>query len=95
MLSFLAGTIYDFYFYKITKKSAKTFKNGILSSISQLINYPESGSLEEILNNDNFIYRYIISHNCKIIYRINNKEIIIVDIFDSRQNPNKIFESIR
>jgi len=39
--------------------------------------------LEELSEN----YRYILSGNYKVIYRITNSEIIITDIFDTRQNP--------
>jgi plasmid stabilization system protein ParE len=35
-------------------------------------------------------YRRAISLHFKIIYRVEGKQIIILDIFDSRQDPNKL-----
>lgn len=35
-------------------------------------------------------HRYIVEGNYKIIYRVVGNEIYIVDVFDCRQNPQKI-----
>jgi toxin ParE1/3/4 len=86
--------IYDFYWLNRSKKSAIKVKNSIFIATGQLINYPESGQIEENLKLGNNIYRYIISYNCKIIYRISSNEIIIIDVFDTRKNPDKMNDAI-
>ena len=35
-------------------------------------------------------YRYILSGNYKIIYKVEDSYIIITDVFDARQNPSKM-----
>ena len=46
----------------------------------------------EKLNQD---YRYIVIGNYKIIYRIYLNEVIINDVFDTRQDPEKMRDDKR
>tara|TARA_B100000929_G_scaffold288711_1_gene277764 strand:+ start:10964 stop:11287 length:324 start_codon:yes stop_codon:yes gene_type:complete len=34
-------------------------------------------------------YRKLISHNCKITYRVGKQYIYVIRVFDTRQNPSK------
>ncbi|MGY5845994.1 type II toxin-antitoxin system RelE/ParE family toxin [Salegentibacter sp. HM20] len=65
----------------------------IFTAVKHLIKNPEMGVIEPYLKGFPVIYRYILSKNYKIIYRIENRKIFITDIFDTRQNPNKISRS--
>lgn len=47
-------------------------------------------SLEECLQHLGKLHRRIIEGNYKIIYRVEGENIYITDIFDSRQNPDKM-----
>ncbi|MFK7747972.1 MAG: type II toxin-antitoxin system RelE/ParE family toxin [Kordia sp.] len=82
--------IFDYYSNKASKRIAHKIKKQILDSTNQLLKNPKSGQLELNLEKLNQNHRYLISGNHKIIYRINGIQIIINDVFDTRQNPTKI-----
>jgi hypothetical protein len=50
------------------------------------------GQIEELLIDREQSFRYLVHKNYKIIYWINliKNRIEIVDVFDTRQNPEKI-----
>lgn len=48
------------------------------------------GQREPLLIKYSVIYRYLIKGDYKIIYSIENDEVIINRIFDTRQNPKKL-----
>lgn len=56
---------------------------------------PESGQIELNLEKLNQNHRYIVCGNYKVIYKIENNDIIINDIFDGRQNPIKMNDDKR
>lgn len=87
--------IFDYYSNKATKKVAHKIKKQIFDTTRQLINNPESGQLEFNLDKLKQNHRYLVSGNYKIIYRINENEIIINDVFDTRQNPIKVNDKNR
>ncbi|MGB0871139.1 MAG: type II toxin-antitoxin system RelE/ParE family toxin [Flavobacteriales bacterium] len=64
----------------------------ILNSSKQLISNPKSGQIEWNLEKLNLKHRYILCGNYKIIYRILNSQIIINDVFDTRQHPSKMYD---
>ena len=82
--------IFDFYSAKASKKVAHQIRKKILESTKQLIIQPKSGQKELNLEKLNQDYRYIVIGNYKIIYRIHQNEVIINDVFDTRQNPEKM-----
>lgn len=51
-----------------------------------LMNYPEIGSME---NKEKGIRGFTITKQVNIFYRIKNDTIIILDLFDNRQDPKK------
>jgi len=87
--------IFDYYQIKASKKVAHKIRKEILNSTKQLINNPESGQTEFYLEKLKQNHRYVLSDNFKIIYRIGNDEIFINDVFDVRQNPNKMIDKER
>ena len=87
--------IYDFYAQKAGKKIANKIKLKIFESTKQLLKNPESGQLELSLENLQQNHRYLVSGNYKIIYRLFDNQIAIVDIFDTRQEPKKILDENR
>lgn len=82
--------IFDYYSLKTSKKTAHKIRNQILDSTKQLANNPSSGQLEYNLQSLKQNHRYLVSGNYKIIYRLNENQIIVNDIFDTRQNPVKM-----
>ena len=82
--------IHKFYKEQAGLKIADKIKTGIFKSTKQLIKHPFSGQEELLLKSLNQGHRYIVEGNYKIIYKPIPEGILIVDIFDSRQNPTKI-----
>lgn len=87
--------IFKYYAEKASIKVAHKIRKGILNSTHQLIKHPNSGQIEINLIELKLEHRYLISSNYKIIYRIEEEFIIIIDVFDTRQNPNKMVDEIR
>ena len=87
--------IFDYYSIEVSKKFAHKIRKQILKSSKQLIKNPNSGPLEPNLTILNKNHRYLISGHYKLIYRIIDNEIIINDVFDTRQNPTKMNDENR
>ena len=79
--------IFNYYAVKASKKVAHKIRIEILTSTKQLIDHPNSGQIEVHLAKLEKDYRYVLSGNYKIIYKVEDSRIIISDVFDSRQNP--------
>ncbi len=87
--------IFDYYKIKASKKIARKIRLQILEATKQLIHNPESGQIEFYLDKFKQNHRYILSGNYKIIYRYTKDKIFINDVFDVRQNPNKMIDEKR
>ncbi len=87
--------IFDFYSVTANKKVANKIKQEIFKSVKLLVRYPRLGQVELYLEELNEEYRYILSGNYKVIYKIQDKNIIISDVFDVRQNPIKMNDESR
>ena len=72
------------------KLTAKIFR-----STKQLIRYPLSGQVELSLEHLDEGHRYLVVGNYKLVYRIIDNDILITDLFDSRQDPEKINDNKR
>jgi len=85
-------SIYDYYREKAGYRIAKKLVNGIYNETLKLKKQPKIGQIEELLNDREQEFRYIVHANYKVIYWINDEEnrIEINDVFDTRQNPLKI-----
>jgi toxin ParE1/3/4 len=82
--------IYGYYKSVATPKIAQKIKSTILTSAQSLSKFPNRGVVEPMLEELNEGHRFIVEGNYKIIYKIENGIIYITDIFDARQNPEKI-----
>ena len=82
--------IYLYYKLISNKRIANKIKNEILLATKKLVNHSFIGQIEENLIDLNFGHRYIVQGNYKIIYLIIDESIFITDVFDCRQNPQKI-----
>lgn len=70
--------------------SARKAITSILERVSQLENFPESGPEESSLSHRKKTHRYLVSDHHKIIYRIEKQAVLIIRVFDTRQNPKKL-----
>jgi len=88
---------YIFFYYSknVSRKIAHKIRLQLLDATKQLIKHPESGQIESSLSQLNQDYRFIVCGNYKIIYRILENQIIIFDVFDTRQNPIKMNDTNR
>lgn len=86
--------IYQYYRLKAGKTVAKKIVNGIINHTINLHRNPEIGQIENVLDDKNREFRYLVFSNYKIIYYINKKSklIVIANVFDTRQNPDKLKE---
>lgn len=87
--------IYLFYSETASKDVAHKIRKQILDTSKLLKSNPEIGQIEYWINDSQYQYRYILSGNYKIIYRIDENEIYIMDVFDVRQHPDKILNKNR
>lgn len=87
--------IFDYYSINASKRTAHKIRKQILNSTKLLIKNPVSGQIEFNLETLKQSHRYLVSGNYKIIYRLNGDEIIINDVFDTRQNPVKMNDQNR
>ena len=88
-------SIYLYYCEKANIKVANKIKTQIQNAPKKLLYNPEIGQVELNLVEDKLEYRYLVVNNYKIIYRIDEKQIIINDVFDTRQNPIKMNDKER
>lgn len=80
-------------FEEIQKDSPDAAENVIstLLSLSRTLGkFPEKYSIEPYLVNSPNNYRSVSKWNYKLIYEVTNEEVIVVMLFDGRQDPDKI-----
>lgn len=73
--------------YLVTEWSEKVkieFINKFENAISQIQKYPGIAPKSNIIHN---LHKYIVTKQTSIIYRIDEKSITILTIFDNRMNP--------
>lgn len=82
--------IFVYYKENVSQKIANNIKAEIFNATKQLKIQPFSGAIDELLQVLNEEHRYLIVKNYKIIYKILDKKVYITDVFDTRQNPEKL-----
>ena len=84
--------IFDYYEINVSSDVASKIVIGIINEPNKLMNSPYIGQEEELLKHRNIKYRYLIHKNYKIIYSVDIQQnsIKIADVFDTRQNPQKL-----
>ena len=87
--------IFDFYLENANKKVAHKIRKRILNSTNQLKINPALGPIEIYLESLNKNHRYLVIDNYKVIYRVFENQVIINDVFDTRQNPVKMNDQNR
>lgn len=79
------------YFKKTASlKIAKKLRKEIQARPRILIDHPNAGQEEENLKSISGGYRYLLVLHFKIIYKIEQNKILITDLFDTRQDPQKL-----
>ena len=87
--------IYKYYRETANEIVARKIKTNIFTATKQLIKHPNSGQIEETLSKLNQGHRYLVEDNYKIVYKVVREGILITDLFDTRQSPDKINDEKR
>lgn len=82
--------IYNYYREVAGINVARKIKSDIFEATEQLIKYPDSGQVEEVLKQLKEDHRYLARRHLKIIYKQVEDGILITDVFDTRQDPIKL-----
>jgi len=82
--------IYKYYNENVSITIACKVRDNIFMVASQLEKHAHIGQIEEFLKELEGGHRYIVKDNYKIIYKIQIHKIYITDVFDTRQDPDKI-----
>lgn len=82
--------IYLYYRMVASNKVADKIRKSIFDSTRHLSKQPFIGEIEDNLVGHKQGHRYLVEGNYKIIYRVIQDNIYITDIFDCRQNPQKM-----
>ncbi len=80
-------SIYD-YIYERSPQNALTVLGKLLELGDSLAHDFVSYSIGPITNKDNF--RHITVWSFKLIYEIQGEKVIILEVFDGQQNPDKL-----
>jgi plasmid stabilization system protein ParE len=84
--------IYDYYSTTVNIDVAEKLTLNILEKALSLEKLSNIGAIEPNLEGLDFNYRFIVFKNYKIVFRKQDETIFIADIFDARQNPEKLAE---
>jgi toxin ParE1/3/4 len=82
--------ILDFFPPDVPETTVNKIRERILDKADKLIGNPYLGQIEIHLLHLGLSHRRLIEGNYKIVYRVQNDLIFITDIFDSRQDPDKM-----
>ena len=84
--------IFDYHNENVSLTIAKQIVKKIVESTKELSKFPEIGARENLLVERPQNFRYLVSTNYKITYWVNTEKnrIEVVDVFDTRQYPEKI-----
>jgi len=80
----------DYYEIEASGRVADRITKKIVDDIDWLLEHPRGGQYEPLLGHLGLKHRWLVSGNYKIIYRIIDDLIFVSDIFDSRQDPEKM-----
>lgn len=83
------GKIYDYYVTKNPRAAAMLY-NRILDDVEILKRQPYIAAVEQMLLDCPEGYRSLVVGNYKVIYFIKDDLVLIVQVFDCRQNPIKL-----
>lgn len=83
-------TIAEYYKKEASITVAKRITEAIRQEARRLIEMPFIGQLEPSLNNDSYIYRYLVCKHYKLIYYVKGNSVVIICIFDCRQDPDRL-----
>ena len=82
--------IVEYYRKKGYLKYGRKIRARIILKAMRLKDFPKMGQIEETLIELNMEHRYLVEENYKIIYRVVDGFVLVTNVFDTRQDPNKM-----
>jgi toxin ParE1/3/4 len=82
--------IHKYYLQKVNFKIAKQEKDKIIKRFKILKNFPLSGQVEDNEKFKDSEFRYLVQGNFKIVYKVEEDTVIILAVFHTSQNPDKM-----
>jgi toxin ParE1/3/4 len=82
--------VLEFIAPKVDREKLIEIRDEILDAADTLLVHPLQGQEEPLLAHLNLDHRRLVVSHYKIIYRVIGEYIYVTDIFDTRQNPNKM-----
>ena len=83
--------IFLYYKHKASPQVANKIKTSLFNATHALSKNPKMGNREELLKHKKEEYRYLVEGHYKVLYKISTQTVFIIDVFDCRQNPKKLF----
>ncbi len=80
----------DFIAPEVSREKLIEIRDSILDAADTLTLQPLQGQKEPFLEHMGLGHRRLVVDHYKIIYRVDGEYIYVTDIFDSRQDPDKI-----
>lgn len=75
---------------EVPSEKVKSIRKELLDKVEILKEYPHTGQEEELLSFLDQGHRRLVYRHYKVIYLIESERVIVTDIFDSRQDPEKM-----
>lgn len=76
------------YYEQISEQITKTIILHIIESVEKLVDFPEIGIVSE---QDSRLRKLIVTkYNYVVVYKVDGDDIKIVQVFDTRQDPDKL-----
>lgn len=82
--------IHDYFAEKAGGSVANKITDTIVDRSLMLEQAPRAGQVEELLKHCIVEVRYLVEGNYKIVYMIDKQLVVILTVFDCRQNPSKL-----
>ena len=82
--------IVEYYRRKRNRKYGLKIMTKIILKANKLRDFPRLGPVEGKLTTEEVEYRYLVEGDYKILYLILEDYILITDVFDTRQDPEKM-----
>lgn len=86
--------IFNYYSANASVEVASRIKDSIIYATRQLSTHSRSGSIEFSLKDFDNQIRYIVKGNYKILYTLQKAAVYILLIFDTRQDPSKLYKNL-
>jgi toxin ParE1/3/4 len=74
-----------------SKEKVKDLIRAIHKKAQQLQNFPFSKPIDPFFEHLNLGHRFVMSGNARIIFRVIDKKVLIVNVIDGRMDPERYF----